>query len=225
MLAAKEAGRVSSFEQSVILLLMTAGLTGIGAPFILRKVDERRDRRQGQLNEERLRAQKVFEADLARQSKTIDAQVALLETLSKMVWDFQMLSLEPSYYALSRDEARYKDAVQRYEVESWAWLGQVRAEISKARRLVSPGLFEQLLSYYYDTLIQMDMELSDLIRKAATGKWPASVEAMAEAWRRNHSAIFTGLAEKNDELLGNLAEEFRLTKPSAEPASNEPKTR
>src|SRR5581483_5947493 len=87
---AKEGG-VSSFEQSVILLLMTAGLTGIGAPFILRKVDERRAQRQGELDAQRLRAQKVFEADLARQSKTIDAQVAMLEAFSKMVWDFQML--------------------------------------------------------------------------------------------------------------------------------------
>jgi hypothetical protein len=211
---------VSSFVQSVLLLLLTAGLTGVGAPFILRRVDERRDRRQAQLNEERLRAQKVFEADLARQSKTIDAQVVLLETLSKMAWDFQMMALEPAYYALSREEARFRDAAQRYDVESWACLGQVRAEISKARRLVSPGLFEQLLSYYYDTLIALDMETSDLIRKSLVGKWPASVESSSEGWRRNHTAIFTGLAQKNDELLGNLAEEFRLTKPSAEPSSD-----
>jgi len=91
-----------SFIQSFLVLLATALLTGLLVPFVKANMDERK-----------LRQQKLFEADLARQGKVIEAQVELLENMAQMLWDFKLLALEVSYYkTYGQDQTKYKASLQ-----------------------------------------------------------------------------------------------------------------
>ena len=68
----------ADFVEKLVLLFLTAGLTGFLVPLLFRRIDERKHRQQ-----------KLYEADLARQAKIIDAQVKLIEDLAELVWDYQ----------------------------------------------------------------------------------------------------------------------------------------
>ena len=54
------------FFQNVILLVLTVAFTGLLAPYVLKKVDERKSRELLRLDEVRHREQKLFEAELVR---------------------------------------------------------------------------------------------------------------------------------------------------------------
>ena len=56
---------MSDFVEKLLLLLVAAGTTGLLVPLILKNVDERRRLELIAGEKERLRAQKMFEADLA----------------------------------------------------------------------------------------------------------------------------------------------------------------
>jgi hypothetical protein len=102
------------FFQNVILLVLTVAFTGLLAPYILKKVDERKSRELLRLDEVRHREQKLFEAELVRQSKIIDAQALLLDALSNLVWKFQLNIIDVSYYQLNAPGLRAQ-AIKRYE--------------------------------------------------------------------------------------------------------------
>src|SRR5690348_5015161 len=75
------------FFEKYTLLLSTAGLTGLLVPYILKVIDNRKQREQ-----------KQYEAELTRQSKIIDAQVQLMERLSDALWEYQLLAITVTYY-------------------------------------------------------------------------------------------------------------------------------
>ena len=62
------------FVQNVVLLLLTALLTGLLVPYVLNIADDRKSPRQ-----------KEREAALARQAKIIDAQSAFLDDPSRQL--------------------------------------------------------------------------------------------------------------------------------------------
>jgi|GEM_PF-4856469 len=69
------------FYEKLILFILTAAITGVFVPLLFKWRDERK-----------LGEQKAHEAQLARQGKIIEAQVALLENLAKQLWEFQNLA-------------------------------------------------------------------------------------------------------------------------------------
>ena len=175
------------FLGKIVLLLIAALVTGFAAPMILRRVDERK-----------LRAQKRFEADLARQQKIIDAQAELLDKLSQYMWEFQLLAISVSYHHGRNDETLYENALEKYEERAVDLLGRIRAEVSKALRLTSTDTYVALKSLYYDGLLELDKRLRGLI------------EGEDDEWLKfNHYTVYD-FAERVDRVLDQLAAGLRL---------------
>jgi hypothetical protein len=172
-----------------LLLIVTALLTGLIVPVVKAQMDHRK-----------LQQQKLFEAEIARQGKIIDAQVQLLENLVRMLWEFQLFALAVSYYKFHGEAGKYDAALAEYDDKAWQYFGTIRAEISKARRLVSPPTYETLLKFYTDSLINLDTELMSAAR-SPRGDWNAL-----------HERIYSGMAKQTDDIVNLLAEELRLSK-------------
>lgn len=177
-----------SFIQSLLLLVTTAALTGVLVPLI-----------KGYMDDRKFRQQKLFEAELARQGKVIEAQVQLLERLAQLLWDFQLLAIAVTYYKTLPDEKRYQPAFDEYDKQSWVFFSKIRTEISKARRLTSEKTYQGLLKYYEEWLMKNDSALMSLVKRRASH----------EDWLDHHNLLFNG-AEETDKIMTQLAEEFRL---------------
>lgn len=120
---------------------------------------------------------------------------------------WQLLNINVSFCRLEADEPRYKKAKELYEAEVPEMLGQLRAEISAARRLVSPAMHERLKTYYCDTLLRVDAQLESLIRRNET--------ATRSEWRAQHEHSFHDAQDQLEKVLGELAVELDLTAPRA----------
>ncbi len=192
------------FLEKVFLLVLTAGVTGFLAPYILKIVDDRRTQKQKDVEHLRLKEQKQYEALLLRQSKIIDAQVELLENLAKLLWEYQLLALDVSHYDSSEQSALYTSAVKKYEAKTGVLFAGIRAEISKSLRLTRPKIYEELKKLYYDEMLSLDKRLSILIEKQR------SEEKRISGWEEfNRYGVYT-LADIVDETLNQLARELQL---------------
>lgn len=185
-----------SFFEKVALLLITAGLTGVLIPTI-----------DSRLSESRLRDQMVFEEQLQRQHDVLNAQIELLRNLSKLTWEFQLMNINVSFYRLNGDETDFQIAVERYQNNSGTLLGQIRAELSISRRLVSPEMYERLAGLYFDTLLPIDSSLEWLIKQDA--------ETLDNEWQEQHNRSFGDAQTQIDEVLNELAVELQLTATAA----------
>src|SRR5688500_3183136 len=117
--------------ENIILLILTALLTGLVGPYILKRIDEQRDVRQRDINERNERERKIFEAEIARQSKIIDSQAVLLNDISQIIWELQYLMLGITYYAIENNQVLYMATVEKYEAESWGlyWTPETRPDV------------------------------------------------------------------------------------------------
>jgi hypothetical protein len=179
-----------SFVQGLLLLLATAGLTGLLVPLIKGRIDDRK-----------LREQKVFESELARQGKVIDAQAQLLDDLSQQLWAFLLASLEVTYYAVQNNEEKFANAWKSYDEHSWKYFGSIRATISRARRLTSPQTHDAFLAVYDKWFMDFDLQLSNLAR-AGTSR--------PDAWSALHARIYDEGVPLIDGALADLARELKL---------------
>lgn len=176
--------------EKVLLLLLTAGLTGLVAPLVV-----------GRINEQRKRTQTVFEAGLARQQRIIDAQVALLEALCRLLWQYQLLLVAVPYWRQFPQRERYPAALAEYEQSSAQLLGQIRAEISKSIRLTPEPMYRELRLFYEEDLLPLDLRLIEL----ASGN-----KLDSEGWPEFHRLVLVGLAEQIDGLIDRLAGDLGL---------------
>ena len=85
-----------AFLEKIILLILTALITGFGIPYVLKRVEERK-----------LRDQKKFEADLARQGRILEAQSKLLDDLSRLLWKWRYLAKKEVFYGAQENTERY----------------------------------------------------------------------------------------------------------------------
>jgi hypothetical protein len=192
-----------NFLEGLLFLLSTAALSGFLVPYILKQVDARKLKEQKAIDERKNYEQKAFEADLVRQSKVLEAQAQLLESLAKQLWEFQLLALAVSYYKIHHDEVKYENALKEYDEKAWMYFATLRAEISKALYLTSSETYHSLLGLYKRELISLDSSLMRLVRE----------DAKHEEWTAHHD--FQGsIANKTDQVLDLLAEELRLSKKS-----------
>ena len=182
-----------SFIENAVLLSLTAVLTGVLVPLLFRRIDERKHREQ-----------KIFEAELSRQSKIIEAQVKLLEDLSSLLWEYQLLLIEVPYYRQFPERNLYPTALKNYEENSGRLLSRIRAEISKALRLTPYPVYEELKRLYYQELLKLDLEVSQL---------SASDERHQEKtieWRKLNQYAVHDLSEIVDKTIDKLASELSL---------------
>jgi hypothetical protein len=179
----------ADFIEKLLLLLATALLTGLVAPYVLKLVDQRR-----------AGAQKALEAEITRQAKLIEAQATLLDELARLLWRYQLNAIEVSYYHGRTNASLYATALAKYEGTAGDLLGQIRAEISRSLHLTSSAMYTRLKALYYEVLLLLDQRLRDLIEGAA---------AEADWMKFNHYAV-DEVADQVDTTLNYLATELRL---------------
>lgn len=193
------------FLEGVATILITATVTGFLVPYLLKKSDERKQLQQREIDARRLREQKTFEAALARQAKVIEAQALLLDRLSELLWQYQLMAIEITFYHGRPDKTLYTTAYDKYHANAGALLGKIRAEISKSLRLASRETYEGLRRLYYDQLLTLDQRLTELM-EGRKNDWHAV----------NQFSVFE-LSEIVDGTLNRLAAELQLKESTATP--------
>jgi F0F1-type ATP synthase membrane subunit b/b' len=180
-----------AFLQQIVLLLLAALVSGFGIPLVMKVVEDRK-----------LIKQKQFEADLARQEKLIAAQSKLLDDLTQILWKWRYLAKSVVYYRSRNDKERYDDAKKQYEEIVWNLLNEFRTEISRSRRLVSEGAFQNLNCLYDYVVHDLDLKISDLMSEGNSH--------VQEDCRRMADRFSKEVSEKLDQALNDLASELRL---------------
>lgn len=178
---------MSPFVEKVVMLLITAGLTGFLIPVVTQNISS------NQLQEQRL-----FETELARESAIIEAQIALIDKLSDLLWEYQLLAIEVTYYQPHEDQNNYIAAVSMYDEKAGELLGKIRAEISKSLRLTSLDTYERLIALYYHDLIELDVNLRMLI------------EGQSDDWLGLNQYAVDELSVNVDNVINNLAMQTNL---------------
>src|SRR5262245_14161307 len=149
--------RVSQdFLEKVVILLVTALLTGLLAPYVLKRVDEAKSVQQ-----------KILDADLARQAKVIEAQSKFLDDITETLWNWRYLSMKVAYYGMGDEGPSYTAARKDYELHIWDVLSRLRNQINKSRRLASENAYKTLVSLY-DQIVEIDAQLAAAAREASS---------------------------------------------------------
>ena len=211
----------SGLRDSLILLLATGALTGLLAPLVIGVVQTRNQRRL-----------KAYEADIARQSKIIDDQVALLDRFAEALWTYQLLLIAPLYYGqfvtgpIARSNFRrrrsprslgrrdrgarpeqitaiYEAARSDYFAQAGLKLGTIRAEIGKAVRLVPGPTWDLMKDLYYEHLLRLDLKVTRLL-------WDGPGEENASEWQAVQGRVLRELAEAIDQIVERLADDLSL---------------
>ena len=181
------------FLDKVILLLLAAGISGFLIPWILKEIDA-----------SKLQAKMKYEADLRRSENIVNAQINLLENISESLWELQLLSLSVCYYKVHSNSGKYEAAKEDYDLKSWDLFRKIRLEISKSARLVSNDLYDDLLVFFKENLIQkIDETLIVLIQERD--------ENSMQAWKNHYDFLLYELPVEIDEkVITPLAKELRL---------------
>jgi hypothetical protein len=179
-----------AFLEKIVLLVLTALITGFGVPYVLKRVEERK-----------LREQKKFEADLVRQGKILDAQSKFLDDLSGLLWKWRYLAKQVVYYGAQENKERYNLARKQYDESVWDILNGFREEISRSRRLVSERAYKRLDSLYEYVVHDIDVKISDIIRTDEV-----DVKKSKEIAER----FSVEVSKKLDDAIDDLASELNL---------------
>jgi hypothetical protein len=180
-----------TFVESLVLLGVTAALTGVLAPVIV-----------GITNHRRLNEQKQYEEELKRETALLDAQAEFLRDFSTAVFDYQEKALAVSYAGWLSPE-RFKERWGKYDEESFELLGRIGSQVSRARILFSTETADRLLHFYRGWLEdEFDTGLSQRARDAATT--PAD-------WKAWHDPMHLEVEERVTDLIRAVAEEAELT--------------
>jgi RNAse (barnase) inhibitor barstar len=178
------------FVEKIILLLLAALVSGFGIPYVLKIIEQRK-----------LREQKKFEADLARQAKIIESQSKLLDDLSQLLWKWRYLAKKVVYYGAQENTERYNVARKQYEEYIWDILNEFRTEISKSRRLVSEHAYEKLDSLYNYIVGDIDIKITQLIGRNEID--PQESGEIAERFSKE-------VSRRLDDAIDDLAFELHL---------------
>jgi hypothetical protein len=180
------------FVEKLTILVLTAVLTGFLVPYILKRVDEAKSKEQ-----------KLFEADVARQAKLIDAQAKFLDEITEALWHWRYLSIRVTFHADDPTEERYTAAVEDYEGKIWDVLSSLRNLISKSRRLVSEEAYKSLVSLY-DRITELDSQLAQFVRTDLPRQ--RRIAAVADLQK----TLRWEMTAKLDEVIDMLAREVGL---------------
>jgi hypothetical protein len=125
-------------RDSIVLLVLTVVLIGLLVPTVKEIIDRSSLHKQQESEDRRRREEKKYYADLARQGKVIESQAQLLDHLAGMFWHLWKMLLRIVYYrTLQKDRDKHDAAFKAYDDESWDLMADIKAEISRARRLAS----------------------------------------------------------------------------------------
>ena len=183
--------------QGIILLILTAVITGLAVPLIKSRMDMRY-----------FRDQKSHEADLARQAKLINEQTAFLRAYADSLWQLHFAMLKVSYAKVTATtDDEFAALWNMYEQEAWVALQGQRRLISSAVNLVSPACFDQLLRFYEQIRCD-EAELSGMVHESRP----------EDVWGEYHGQLLDSGAAKLDHEIIELAKEMNLTISLSNPA-------
>jgi hypothetical protein len=181
-----------TFRESVMLLILTAVLTGLLVPAVKEFIDRRSLRKQQFLDEmrrqeekkydaEKRQEEKKFDAALARQSSMLESEAGLLDNLAAMLWRLWKMVLKVVYYrTLHNLPDRHEVAFREYDEHSWDLMCNIRAEISRARRLASPDIHDRLAKLFDSFVDDVDSRLNELRRLDNEQKWNGTTAALTK---------------------------------------------
>lgn len=178
--------------EKIIILIITAVLTGLIVPYISKKMDEMK-----------AKSQKSFEADIARQDKIIEAQSRLIDDISRILWQWRYLSIKVAYYGSSDNNEKYDMIKKEYDESIWNILNQFRNEITKARMLASDDSYQKLLNFY-EYIVELDKKISSLFQDNELN------ENQKMEFAKINSLIYTDATKGIDDIIGFLARDFHL---------------
>jgi hypothetical protein len=122
------------------------------------------------MDHNRFKQQKIFEAELARQGELAKAQAQLLRDLADPVWQFQLLALQVSYDANSKE--KYEAALASYDEQSWQHLKKIRAIVGGARWFTSEPAYRVLTEFIDGWLLhEVDTEVMNRRRRSDSPNW------------------------------------------------------
>ncbi len=126
--------KTCAFWEKIVLLLITAAVSGIVIPLILQQVDEHR----------------------ARRAAVIAAQEQLYREASETMLTLQTLALDVSWYGTStaKDADNQKRAYGRYSDRVVELVARWRVQIVRAKSLASPAIAKKLAQMqltFFDT--------------------------------------------------------------------------
>ena len=195
---------------SIALLVLTAVLIALLVPTVKEVIDRRSLLRQQEFEDRRRRANKKYEADLARQHKVIESQVQLLDNLAGMFWRLWKMLLRIVYYrTLQKDLDKHHTAYKAYDDESWDLMGDIRAEISRARRLASDEVYTRLTILFGHFSDELNITLTSLRTQDAYLD-PDSKDGLDKDWETFRIVIYEDFGKEIDATLTALATELRL---------------
>ncbi|HEX8493452.1 MAG TPA: hypothetical protein VF658_11460 [Pyrinomonadaceae bacterium] len=183
-----------------LLLLVAAGFL---IPIVLKTIDYLRSIQEKKNDEQRDKARKIFEAELARQNTILDAQSKFLDEISKILWKWRYMTLKVVYYGKKvNQKEKYRQAKAEFDKGIWDVFNQMRYEISRSRRLISEQAYNNLLELYED-LQDIDNKISKLVET----KFDAdSINEYRELYRQRISHVSVTI----DKTLNDLARELQL---------------
>jgi hypothetical protein len=116
-----------SFVEKCLLLVLTAVLSGIVVPLIIKSVDSHREHREN----------------------LIRAQAKLFDDISETILTCETLMLDVSWFgtAQARNPEMQKKSFDRYVEQSVGLVAKWRAQSSRAETLVSPKISEKLAAF------------------------------------------------------------------------------
>ena len=184
-----------NLRDSLILLGATAAVSGFLIPFVLKLVDHRKAVEE-----------KDREIRRALHEKLTDAQASFLDRLTERLWKWRYAIIRVTYYGGIDDPHGYDQAREAYSLQFWGILNDIRVEISRARRLVSPSVLEDLRAFY-GRIVSLDRELL-----AITAEEDSTMRKL-QYMDLNHK-IFSEVSDGVDEVLDIVANDLHLSRKS-----------
>lgn len=184
----------ASFIEKALLLFGGGVLTGIIVPIVKSRMDRTR-----------FEQEKIFEADLARQSEIVKARAQFLRDFVDPVWQFQLLALQISYDSFSKD--KFETALASYDEQSWLHLKRIRAIAGGARWFTSDYGYAAVTKFVDGWLLQEIDTKVTLLRQSQKADWVGFNQ-----W------LYAKSRENTDSLLLLLAKEFCLAPDYSRPA-------
>jgi len=180
-----QALKSQTFIEAVLVLLVTALLTGLLVPIMKAKMDDKK----------------------GRQTKILESQAKLLDDLTDVLWEFRKLAAEVAYYRKEGRQDGYQKAFVTYDQEGWGVLAQYLSLVSKSRRIAPASIHGELLDLY-EELTSIDGKLEGLAQSEQAGSLDSSLD---ERWRELFGDLYRGFTNRIEDILGRLADELRLT--------------
>jgi hypothetical protein len=194
MPALTQALRSPAFIQSILLVLVIAVLAVVLVPPVKARMDQHR-----------LRAERRFQAEVTRQEIVLESQAMLLDNVSELLWGLVTMALEVAYHKREpAGEQLAAEAFQLYNDQVWDYLAELRSEVSRAARLVSPQAAEQLDGVRQEWLDKAHMLLVKLARLE---------EASKEQWKSYDDYLLDEFSARVDSIIGAFAQETGLQVP------------